>query len=243
MRVALRELEGEVGGEQTLVVLGEIGELRGEFECGLVGDVLGGPDLAVGMGIAGAHHGAAVLEDLDVLDLGARAELCGLAGPHLDDAADGGDVHGGEGEVVAGIEAEDAAEAALGFGAEEAGVVDVESGCGNVGLERGEVVFEDVGAGVRRGVVAAGAGVAGAEIAGGVVGQRWRLRGVLGLALPGALGAMRRDDDPLALEGIPAAVRGLLKDVVDHARSCVARQHCEAMHRRRHRRDRFRRRC
>ncbi len=212
----------EVVGEEWLVVFGEVVELGGELEGGLVGDVLGGPDLAVGMGVAGAHHGAAVLEDLDVLDVGASAELGGLVGPHLDDAADGGELHGGEGEVVAGIEAEDAAEATLGFGAEEAGAVDVEGGGGDVGLEGGEVVLEDVGAGVRRGVMAAGAGVAGAEVAGGVVGQRRGLGGVFGLALPGALGAVRRDDDPLTLEGVPAAVRGFLKDVVDHARSWVA---------------------
>ena len=89
--VALRELEGQVGGEELLVVLGVVGELGGEFEGGLVGDVFGGPDLAVGMGVAGAHHGAAVLEDLDVVDLGAGAEFGCLVGPHLDDAADGGD--------------------------------------------------------------------------------------------------------------------------------------------------------
>ena len=102
MRVALSEFEGEVGGEQLLVVLGVIGELGGELDGGLVGDVFGGPDLAVGMGVAGAHHGAAVFEDLDVLDVGASAEFGCLLGPHFDDAANGRDVHGGEGEVVAG---------------------------------------------------------------------------------------------------------------------------------------------
>jgi hypothetical protein len=121
----LGELEGEVGGEELLTVRGVIGELGRKFESGLVGDVLGGPDLPVGMGIAGTHHGASIFEDLDVLDVGACAELGCLVGPHLDDAADGGDVHGGEREVVARIKAEDAADATLGFGADEAGAVDV----------------------------------------------------------------------------------------------------------------------
>ena len=62
-------------------MLGEVRELRWEFERGLVGDVFGGPDLAVRVWVAGAHHRAAILEDLDVLDLGHGAEFCGLLEP------------------------------------------------------------------------------------------------------------------------------------------------------------------
>ncbi len=47
-------------------MLAEIRALIRHFGCGFVGNVFGGPDLAVGMGIAGAHHGPAVLEDLHV---------------------------------------------------------------------------------------------------------------------------------------------------------------------------------
>ncbi len=117
----LLPLEGEVVGEEWGGVGGEVVLLGGELEGGLVGDVLGGPDLAVGMGVTGAHHGAAVFEDLHVADIGAGAELFGLLGPHGDDGFDRGQVHGGEGEVVARGEAEDAAGAGFGFGAEEAG--------------------------------------------------------------------------------------------------------------------------
>ena len=117
---------------------------------------------------------------------------------------------------MAWIEAEDAADATLSLSAEEAGAVDVEMGVGDVLFERGEVVFEDVGCGVLRGLVATGAGVAGAEIAGWIVGQGLGLCCVLGLALPGALGAMGGDDDPLAFEWIPAAMGGFEKDLIDH---------------------------
>ena len=135
----------------------------------LVGDVLGGPDLAVGMRIAGAHHGAAVLEDLDVAEDGIGAEGAVLVGPGVDDAADVGDCHAREGEAVVGVEAEDAAEAALALG--DAGVARGVAGVSarGVGEERRVVVVEDEDACRMRGVLAAGAGVAGTEVAGGVV--------------------------------------------------------------------------
>ena len=76
----------EVVAEQAGVFLGELCLERFGLLGGLVGDVLGGPDLAVGMGIAGAHHGAAVLEDLHVVELGLAAEFNVLLGPGVDDA-------------------------------------------------------------------------------------------------------------------------------------------------------------
>ena len=91
---------------------------------------------------------------------------------------------------------------------------DVEFGCGDVGLEGGVIVFEDVGAGVGGCLCAAGARVAGAEIAGGIVGERRGDRGVFGLALPWALRAMRRDEHPLAAKRVVAAVRGVAEEVV-----------------------------
>jgi len=52
-----------------------------------------------------------------------------------------------------------------------------------------------------------GARVSRTEITLGVVGKA-RIRGLFGgLALPGAVGALRRDQDPLAEEGIVAAMR------------------------------------
>ena len=50
--------------------------------------MFGGPDLAVGVGVGGAHHGAAVLEDLDVVDVGESAEGGGLVGPGVDYGGD-----------------------------------------------------------------------------------------------------------------------------------------------------------
>ena len=72
--IAEGEFGGDVVAEQAGVVLVVVGLLGGELAEGLVGDVFGGPDLAVGMGVGGAHHGAAVLEDLDVVDPGEVAE-------------------------------------------------------------------------------------------------------------------------------------------------------------------------
>jgi hypothetical protein len=54
---------------------------------------------------------------------------------------------------------------------------------------------------------AAGAGVAGTEIASGVVSQAGSGNGLGGFALPGALGALRGDEYPLAKERVVAAVR------------------------------------
>jgi len=75
------------------------------------------------MRVAGAHHGAAVLEDLDVAEVGIGAEGAVLLGPGVDDAADVGDLHAGQREAVVGMEAEDAATSAFAVGAEELGGV------------------------------------------------------------------------------------------------------------------------
>ena len=160
----------------------------------------------MGVRVGGAHHGAAVLEDLDVVDPGEVAEGGGFVGPGVDDAGDVGDGHAGEREGVVGMEAEDAAEAALGFGDQERGGMGLGVGL-DVGEERGEIVVEGEDAGVGGIVLAAGAGVAGAEVAVGVVGEVGSGDGLGGFALPGALGALRGDEDPLAEERIVAAVR------------------------------------
>ncbi len=77
---------------------------------------------------------------------------------------------------------------------------------GSVGKEGGEVVIEGEDAGVRRVVHASGARVAGAKVAGGVVGEPLGGGGRGGLALPRALGALGGDQDPFAEEGVVAAV-------------------------------------
>lgn len=49
--------------------------LRQLFLGGLVGQAGAGPDLIVWMWIAGTHHGAAIVKDLDIVDELARAEF------------------------------------------------------------------------------------------------------------------------------------------------------------------------
>jgi len=61
-------------------------------------------------------------------------------------------------------------------------------------------------------------GVAGAEIALGIILKGGGLCRRLRLALPGALCAMGRDEHPLALKRIPSAVR--LLAVVDFGHAC-----------------------
>jgi hypothetical protein len=107
---------------------------------------------------------------------------------------------------VIGVEAEDAAEAALGFGDEEWGWIGGVVGL-DLGKEGGEVVVESEDAGVGGIVDSARTGVAGAEIALGVVAEAGRGDGFGGFSLPGALSALRGDEDPLAEERIVAAVR------------------------------------
>jgi len=106
---------------------------------------------------------------------------------------------------VVGVEAEDAAEAALGFGDQERGGVGLRVGL-NVGKERGEVVIEGED-GLIGGIVdAAGTGVGWAEVAGGVVLQAGARGLFRRLTLPRALGALWGDEDPLAEERVIAAV-------------------------------------
>ena len=201
----MSQFGGEVIAEQAGAVLLLVGLLRGEFEEGLVGDVLGGPDLAMGVGIGGAHHGAAVLEDLHVVDPGMLREGGGFKGPGVDDGGDFGHGHAGERERVVGVKAEDAATAALGLGDEQRGFI--RWGRGRVvGQQRGKVVVEGEDGFVVGIVHAAGAGVGGAEITGRVVGEAGGGDGLAGFALPGTLGALRRDENPLAQQGIVAAV-------------------------------------
>ena len=68
------------------------------------------------MRIAGAHHGAAVLEYLDVVDFFASAEFAELLDPRLYDAFNLADFHCGEGEVVARRKADNTADSRFAFG-------------------------------------------------------------------------------------------------------------------------------
>ena len=127
------------------------------------------PDLAVGMGVRSAHRLATVLEDLDPGPV--LAQFVGLVGPDVDDPPDLVTTHPAEVEVVPRRVAHDPARPPLALRAEQA-VAAVPPFVGRRRPQRGEVVREDERALVRRVPLTAGAGVAGAEIALGVVGGR-----------------------------------------------------------------------
>jgi hypothetical protein len=103
------------------------------------------------------------------------------------------------------MEAEDAAEAALGLGDEEGRGVGLR-GRRFVGEQGREVVVEGEDGFVVGIADATGAGVGGAEVAGGVVGDCGSGGGGGGFSLPGALGALGGDEDPLAEERVVATV-------------------------------------
>jgi hypothetical protein len=65
----------------------------------------------MGMRIACAHHGAAVFENLDVVDVGHFAQLTKLFHPGADDQFDGVNAHGGQREIVTRRKTHHAAEA------------------------------------------------------------------------------------------------------------------------------------
>ncbi len=74
---ALTLLEFDLEGvtEQAGVMQPVIGALVGQLRSRLVGNMFGGPDLAVGVRIAGPHHGAAILEYLHVTNLRPRSRV------------------------------------------------------------------------------------------------------------------------------------------------------------------------
>ena len=206
--VAGRFFEAEIVAEQAgAAVFGPL-ELGGLLLGDFVGDGVVGPDLAVRMGVAGAHHGAAVFEDLDVVDERPGGEIVKLLDPGVNDRAQVVHRHVGDGEAVPGREADHAANTRLGFGDQEAALlVAIERG---IGLERGEIVIEDERRGVSGIAHAAGARVPGTEVALRVVVRLPRRSGLLDLALPGPLGSMRRDQHPFTGERVEAAVGVLL---------------------------------
>ena len=158
----------------------------------------GGPDLAVRMGVGCAHGGALVLKDLHVGNVGARAQFCNLLRPCVDHRADFGVLHFRQGQVMAGVEANDAADARFGLPAKEGALARVATWA--VGQKSGEVVVKDKGAAVGGRLVAARALVAGAKIAFGVIGRALLGASLLNLPLPRSLCAVRRHEHPLVCE-------------------------------------------
>ena len=108
---------------------------------------------------------------------------------------------------MVGMEADDLAAAAFALGMQQGRSVGRR--LGRIGEQRGIVVVKNEYAFITRRDVPPGARVPRAEIAGGVIMNVGKARGRVDFALPWSLGAVRRDEDPLASEGIVAAVREL----------------------------------
>ena len=125
---------------------GAIVGLRGELLGGLVGEAPARPDLAVRMRIAGAHRGAAVLEDLHRVDVVHGAERQVLLAPRSDDMPEVFDGEARHGEVVARRIADHPADAGFRLGDDQPAAID--RVMADPRLQRREVVVEDEG--VRR---------------------------------------------------------------------------------------------
>ncbi len=155
--------------------------------------------------VGGAHRRALVLEELHVVDLRAAAQIENLLGPQIHHLANGGRLHFRQGEVVAWAEADDTADARLRLGLQQLTLAHITAR--SIGEQGSKVVFKDKGAGVLWVLVPAGAFVAGAEIAARVVLGAVVGRNLFHLAEPGALGAVRRNQHPVAIERVAPPVR------------------------------------
>src|SRR5450631_2661430 len=122
------------------------------------------------MRIAGTHHGAAVFEDLDVVDVFQAGQFSKLFDPGADYQFDLVQRHGSEREIVTRREANHAANPGLRFGDKQAHTVDVETSVEDLRLQGGEVVLENERRWVRRISNPAGADVARAQVAIRIVG-------------------------------------------------------------------------
>ena len=121
------------------------------------------------MGIASAHHGAAVFENLYVVDIFQPGQFAKLSDPGVDDQFNLIQRHGGQREIVTGRKADHPANPRFRFGDKEAHAVDVDASVRGFWFQGGEIVFKHKGCGVRRIADPAGASVPGAKVAGWVV--------------------------------------------------------------------------
>src|SRR4029079_7515201 len=168
---------------------------------------VGGPDLAVGVRIAGPHDGAAIFEDLHVVDLRHLSQLLELSGPGADHTCNLCGRHGGQGKIVAGREADYPANAGFAFGDQQSPVFEVEAIVANPQLERRKVIFENEGSGVSRIKYPSRPGISRAKIAGGVIFGLAFGRNLLDLPLPRPTGAMWGNQHSLVGEGVQSAMR------------------------------------
>jgi len=137
--------ECDVVAEQTGMVAVAVAILQGEFAGRRFGDSAGRPDLAMGMGIAGAHHFAAILENLHMLYACNSREFTGLRTPGADDFFNPRRLHGGEGQIVPWQKAHDTADPAFGFGNQQAFIFYIEAGKGRVFFQSGKIILKYIG--------------------------------------------------------------------------------------------------
>ncbi len=155
-------LDAQIFAEQALLVRLQVIALRSLFLRWLIGKGTGSPNLTVRMRIAGAHHGATVLENLNVVDEVAASEIGELLAPHFDDCDDFFLVHPGQGQIVAGRKASDAADAWFRLRNDHLALLSV---CFyRIGTKSGIIVIEDEDGGIRGIALAAGTGVARTKI-------------------------------------------------------------------------------
>src|SRR6185437_8145656 len=94
-------LERHVVAQQATAVGVAISLLRTQFSLGSFGNGSRCPDLAMRMGVAGAHHRAAILKNLHMVHARIRAEFLVLCGPGANDLRDFRRLHGSQSKIVA----------------------------------------------------------------------------------------------------------------------------------------------
>ena len=154
------------------------------------------------MRIGRAHYGSAILENLNP-GIG-LAQLRRLPYPNFDDGIDFGNRHFGQSEIMARRIADDTCCSSQRFQSKQR----LQSGFKwrRIGQDRGEIVCEDEGAVIVRIALPIGSDVARAKITLRII-RRERVGGrALKFALPGAHGALRRNQNPFVEQGIVAAM-------------------------------------
>src|SRR6266404_8355599 len=189
----------------------QIFTLRDKLAGGLLGNGAGRPDLAVRMGVAGAHHFAAVFENLHVLNFVQGSQFAELTGPGADDLLDRADTHAGKSQIVARREAHHAADSGFAFGDQQAFILHIYAGQGRVFFECCEIILKDEGGFVLRVSNSTSPCIARTEVTSWVILWTVRLRDCLNRALPWTLGSMWGDQHPFVRQRIKAAVRLLIE--------------------------------
>jgi hypothetical protein len=128
----------------------------------------------------------------------------GLLGPGIDDRPDLGRRHAGQRQVVPRMVAHHPAQARLALHPEQRVIVGLIMG--SVGQQRHEIVVEYERAVIGRVGDAAHPLVAGAQVAFRIVMGRHVADIIFDLSLPGTFGPVRRNQHPLACQGVEAAM-------------------------------------